>query len=267
MNAALHPAQSHLARSMLASFCLLLASCTTVYSPADSATGTMDLKEARKVIALEMKKGRENTSFTMDHAARAGSAMADVRVNLTRLVITSEQGKKFVFVFSGLPAITLKEEVGMVFDKIALADVDTFYIEYPASHRVMNALYALQQNAIREKKEAAAYRAAFSASLAEHREKAAANVALPEQANKYKVQAEGAVRGKDFDDAAELYRTALNIAPWWPAGHYNRALVLSESGDFELAIDEMNYYLQLVPDAANARTAQSRIYEWERLAK
>lgn len=267
MNTTPHPARSHLAKSMLASLGLLLASCTTVYSPADSATGTMDPKEARKVIASEMKEGRGNTSLTIDHATRAGSAMADVRVNLTRLVITGEQGKKFIYVFSEMPAITLKEEVGMVFDKIALADVDTFYVEYPASQRVMSALYALQQNAIREKKETAAYSAAFSASLAVHREKAAANVALPEQANKYKVQAEGAVRGKDFDDAAGLYRAALNIAPWWPAGHYNRALVLSESGDHELAIDEMNYYLQLVPDAANARTAQNKIYEWERLAK
>jgi hypothetical protein len=28
---------------------------------------------------------------------------------------------------------------------------------------------------------------------------------------------------------------------------------------------EMKYYLQLVPDAPNARAAQDKIYDWERL--
>lgn len=88
---------------------------------------------------------------------------------------------------------------------------------------------------------------------------------LPEEANKYKVQAEGAVRDKAFDDAADLYAAALKIAPWWPVGHFNRALVLGETGDYGDAKREMKYYLQLVPDAPNARAAQDKIYEWERL--
>jgi hypothetical protein len=42
-------------------------------------------------------------------------------------------------------------------------------------------------------------------------------------------------------------------------------LVLGEGGDYEMATREMNYYLQLVPHAPNARAAQNKIYEWARL--
>jgi tetratricopeptide (TPR) repeat protein len=130
---------------------------------------------------------------------------------------------------------------------------------------VPNALHVLQQNAIKQKKEDDEYAASFTASLADYRKKAASNAALPEEANKYKVQAEGAVRDKAFDDAADFYAAALKIAPWWPVGRFNRALVLGEAGDYEIAKREMKHYLQLVPDAPNARAAQNKIYEWERL--
>ncbi len=86
---------------------------------------------------------------------------------------------------------------------------------------------------------------------------------LPEEARKFKVQAEFAVRDKQFSDAADLYGQALTIAPWWPQGHYNRALVSAEAGDLPSAMQEMKHYLALLPDAPDARTAQDRIYGWE----
>ena len=89
---------------------------------------------------------------------------------------------------------------------------------------------------------------------------------LPEEARKFKVQAEGAVRDKKFEDAAELYGKALNIAPWWPEGHFNRAIVLGESRFYLGAVREMKRYLALVPNAPDARAAQDKIYEWERKA-
>lgn len=89
---------------------------------------------------------------------------------------------------------------------------------------------------------------------------------MPESARRFKVQAEDAVRGKKFDDSAELYRQALNIAPLWPEGRFNRALVLAEIGDYETAIHEMKRYLLLVPNASNVRAAQDKIYIWERKA-
>lgn len=87
--------------------------------------------------------------------------------------------------------------------------------------------------------------------------------ALPEDARRYRVQAEAAIRDKNFTGAAELYANGLALAPWWPEGRYNRALILAELKEFEPAIAEMKRYLLLVPQAADARTAQDRIYEWE----
>lgn len=86
---------------------------------------------------------------------------------------------------------------------------------------------------------------------------------LPEEAVRYKVKAELAVRQKRFDEASDLYEQALGIAPWWPQGHYNRGLILGEMGDYEEAVAELKRYLKLEPDAPNARAVQLRIYEWE----
>lgn len=86
---------------------------------------------------------------------------------------------------------------------------------------------------------------------------------LPEEAVRYKVKAEAAVRQKRFDEASGLYDQALGAAPWWPQGHYNRGLILGEMGDHEEAVVELKRYLKLEPDAANARAVQLKIYEWE----
>ena len=87
---------------------------------------------------------------------------------------------------------------------------------------------------------------------------------LPEAARRFKVQAEGAISDKEFSSAADYYQQALEIALWWPNGHYNRALVLSESDDYLDAIVEMRRYLLLAPNAPDARAAQDKIYDWER---
>lgn len=93
---------------------------------------------------------------------------------------------------------------------------------------------------------------------------AATKPGLPEAIRAFKVQAEGAIRDKDFESAANYYGQALDVAPWWPEGHFNSALVLAEVGDFPDAITEMNRYLLLVPNAADARAAQDKIYDWQR---
>jgi len=99
--------------------------------------------------------------------------------------------------------------------------------------------------------------------VAQEYQSAATKPKLSEESHRFKVQAEAAVRDKKFDDAADLYEQALEIAPWWPEGHFNRSLVLSETQDYETAIFEMKRYLVLVPNAPDARAAQDKIYEWE----
>jgi len=90
--------------------------------------------------------------------------------------------------------------------------------------------------------------------------------AFPEEARRFKIQAEAAVAQKNFAAAADRYNDALKVAPWWPEGRFNRALILGETGRYRKAIDEMKMYLALVPEALDARAAQDKIYEWEALA-
>jgi tetratricopeptide (TPR) repeat protein len=90
---------------------------------------------------------------------------------------------------------------------------------------------------------------------------------LPEEARKFRIQAEFAVQEKQFDRAVELYGKALAIAPWWPEGHFNRALILGQTRTYPDAIREMKRYLLLVPDAPDGRAAQDNIYQWEGVAE
>jgi hypothetical protein len=90
---------------------------------------------------------------------------------------------------------------------------------------------------------------------------------LEENVRRLRVQAEGAVSDKDFGDAADLYGQALTLAPWWPEGHFNRAVVLSETANFAEAVIEMKRYLALVPQAPDVRANQDKIYDWERKAR
>lgn len=86
---------------------------------------------------------------------------------------------------------------------------------------------------------------------------------VTEDMRRYEIQAEAAVRARQFEQAADLYDTVLQGAPWWPQGHFNRALILESLDEYDLAAEEMQRYLKLVPDAPNARAAQDKIYEWE----
>lgn len=109
-----------------------------------------------------------------------------------------------------------------------------------------------------------AQEAAFERAAQSYRN-AQAKPQLPEEAVKYKVQAEFAVQQKRFDDAVDLYDKALGIAPWWPAGHHNRGLILGELQDYQGGIRALQKYLKLEPDASNARAVQLKIYQWESL--
>lgn len=88
---------------------------------------------------------------------------------------------------------------------------------------------------------------------------------LPEEARRFRVQAEFSVEQKRFGDAAQAYLEALKTAPWWPEGYYNRSLVLAELKRYAEAIGEMKRFLVLEPNHARARAAQDEIYRWESL--
>jgi tetratricopeptide (TPR) repeat protein len=86
---------------------------------------------------------------------------------------------------------------------------------------------------------------------------------LPEQVNRYRAQAEDAFQNKEFDKAADCYEKALDIYPVWPQGQFNAALIYGELGVYHQAINHMQRYLELVPDAKDAKAAREKIYVWE----
>jgi hypothetical protein len=92
---------------------------------------------------------------------------------------------------------------------------------------------------------------------------------FPEEAIKFKVQAEFAFEQKRYADATNLYAAAIKVAPWEPELHYNRAIILatSELSNYREAIMEMKKYLMLAPNASYARDAKNNIYKWESMIK
>ena len=132
-----------------------------------------------------------------------------------------------------------------------------------ACERFYRALLFLQERARRHSSAASGIADSRFAEIAEEYKRADPKPQFPEAARKFRVQAESAVRDQQLDDAADLYEEALHVAPWWPEGRFNRALILGELKEYREAMGEMRKYLALVPGTSNARAAHDKIYEWE----
>jgi tetratricopeptide (TPR) repeat protein len=108
-----------------------------------------------------------------------------------------------------------------------------------------------------------------SAAWADFQQKAAAWRALPvkpaltEDVQRERVQAENAVKEKRLADAAAHYESGLKINPVWPEGHFNAALLYAELEEYEKAIWHMRAYVELVPDAPDAKGAREQTYVWQ----
>lgn len=89
----------------------------------------------------------------------------------------------------------------------------------------------------------------------------------PEGVRRYWIQGEALAKDRSYEKALEAYGKALSVAPWWPPVWFNRAFLLAEQGQTRAAIDAMKNYLALDPNAADARAAQDKIYEWEAKTK
>jgi len=116
-----------------------------------------------------------------------------------------------------------------------------------------------------------AYRSAMSAEgtelaiagIARVWQKMPGKPALPEEARRYGVQATSQADKKRYEEAIKLYEKALDIAPWWAEGHFNRALVLADQNRYAEAIASMKHFVILSPNSSEARAAQDKLYEWE----
>lgn len=102
----------------------------------------------------------------------------------------------------------------------------------------------------------------FNQRIAEWRA-ASGKAPMPAEAHVHQVLAENAVREKDLDKAIDEYEAALEIFPTWPDGQSNVALICGETGDYDCAIEHMQEYLALVPDAPDAQAAKDKLIIWK----
>lgn len=126
-----------------------------------------------------------------------------------------------------------------------------------------NSLYVLKHGA--EAAERAA-EAEFADKAKKYRE-TPVKPALPEGVQRCRIMAEDAISNKEFEKAAEYYEQGLEIEPLWPEGQFNAALLYGELKDYENAVHHMKRYLELVPNARDAREAREKMYLWEGKAR
>jgi len=90
---------------------------------------------------------------------------------------------------------------------------------------------------------------------------------ISEQVRRYVVQATSATQERKYDNAINLWTTALSISPYFPIAYYNRALLYEMKGLLRSSISDMEKYVKLMPDASDARSSRDKIYEWEAKVK
>lgn len=247
-------------------FVLLFSGCAIVgykYAPTDQDTAAMTEAIARITLQQNLLNDPgDNQPVLLD-----GSPISSVKVSTRRLVINTAKSSTMFMLKDITPNVYQAESIGTG----AYVNIDDkSYFKVHANDQasfpigIANALYVLKKNAINAETEDVETN---FGDVVTFYHSSTVKPTLTEEARKAKVQAEGAVRDKDFNNAAKFYLKALKIAPWWPEGHFNRALVLGEIEDYDFAIVEMKRYLALIPDAVNARAAQDMIYNWERKAE
>ncbi len=94
--------------------------------------------------------------------------------------------------------------------------------------------------------------------------KAASKLAeLPEEARKYSLRGEILKKDGKPDEAIKEINQAIKLAPFVPKLYYDAAFAYGEGKNYTSAIRYANIYLDLYPDAPNAREVKDEIYKWE----
>ncbi|MGV1098317.1 hypothetical protein ACUUL3_02775 [Thiovibrio sp. JS02] len=137
------------------------------------------------------------------------------------------------------------------------------FAELPDAQRFADDLFVIQQALQKQRDERLAL---FEAKAAQYRG-LKVKPPLSEEQRKYIVQANALNEQKDYAGAIDLYGKVIDVDPVsYPEAYFNLALLAAQMQRFQPAIAYMKQYLQLVPDAKDARSAQDKIYEWELMA-
>lgn len=90
---------------------------------------------------------------------------------------------------------------------------------------------------------------------------------LSEEARKYALRGDVMTEEGNFEEAAKEYRKAVQSAPYIAKLYFNTAMIYGEFKGYAQAVRYMKTYLQLAPEAPNARAAKDQIYKWEFMAE
>ena len=90
---------------------------------------------------------------------------------------------------------------------------------------------------------------------------------LSAEADRARILAENALKEKNLNSAIEHYESGLEVQPMWPAGWFNLAIIYAEQNNYADATDRMKHYLELAPDAPDAKDAREQTIIWEDKAK
>jgi tetratricopeptide (TPR) repeat protein len=91
----------------------------------------------------------------------------------------------------------------------------------------------------------------------------AAKPPLPGNVRVELLMAEDALKEKQPEQALNHYESGLKLYPTWPEGHFNTALIAGQLGFYDEAIEHMQAYLELVPEAQDAQSAQDQMAVWQ----
>jgi tetratricopeptide (TPR) repeat protein len=86
---------------------------------------------------------------------------------------------------------------------------------------------------------------------------------LPDAVRIRRIAAEDAIKNSNPNAALEYYEEGLDLYPTWPEGWFNAALIEGQLGDYGEAVQHMQNYLELLPNAADAQAARDQIDLWQ----
>jgi tetratricopeptide (TPR) repeat protein len=87
--------------------------------------------------------------------------------------------------------------------------------------------------------------------------------ALPDTVRVRRMMAEDALKNKKPEDALRYYEQGIESYSMWPEGWFNAALVAGELGEYPQAVEFIQNYLELVPDAKDAQSARDQLEIWK----
>ena len=90
---------------------------------------------------------------------------------------------------------------------------------------------------------------------------------IPEEVRAQRLVAEDSFKANKPDEALAHYENGVLLYPTWPEGNFNAALIAGDLGYYAAAIEHMQAYLELVPEAPDAQAARDKILIWQTKAK